>query len=213
MINNGFIILIMKSFSEIETISKRASKAEGFSWGIAEEVGKAIRILELFGLAGIRNLNEYFISKKNHQYENLNLINEKNQSQKYLYCPIIFGVSFFDQVKNLEKFQKIHLNKIAYPLLALPFLSRGSEEIGKKIIYKFDEYSFLLNLNVNIFSQNFSNECPESANNIEISFLDNKDNFREDDWKNLYKLSEKTFVKETDSLKIGAAGAGLTDND
>ena len=29
----------------------------------------------------------------------------------------------------------------------------------------------------------------------------------------LYKLSEETFVEESDSLKEGAAGAGLTDND
>ncbi len=37
--------------------------------------------------------------------------------------------------------------------------------------------------------------------------------FTEDEWKNLYKLSEDTFVEESDSLKEGAAGAGLTDND
>ena len=47
----------MKSLSEIETTSKRASKAAGFSWGIAEEVGKSIRFLELFGFEGIKNLN------------------------------------------------------------------------------------------------------------------------------------------------------------
>ena len=29
----------------------------------------------------------------------------------------------------------------------------------------------------------------------------------------LYELSENTFVEESDSLKQGAAGAGLTDND
>ena len=54
----------MKSLSEIETISKRSSKAVGFSWGIAEEVGKNIRILEMLGLAGIKNLNYYFKIKK-----------------------------------------------------------------------------------------------------------------------------------------------------
>ena len=48
---------------------------------------------------------------------------------------------------------------------------------------------------------------------MEISFLNNEDNFSEQDWKNLYKLAEDTFVEETDSLKQGAAGAGLTDND
>ena len=34
-----------------------------------------------------------------------------------------------------------------------------------------------------------------------------------EEWKNLYKLSEDTFVEETESLKQGGAGAGLTDND
>ena len=47
----------MQSLSEIDTTSKRASKAAGFSWGVAEEVGKAIRNLELFGLPGISSLN------------------------------------------------------------------------------------------------------------------------------------------------------------
>ena len=53
----------MKSLSEIETTSKRASRAAGFSWGISEEVGKSIRLLELFGLKGLRNLNDYYQSR------------------------------------------------------------------------------------------------------------------------------------------------------
>ena len=53
----------MKSLSEIETTSKRASKAAGFSWGVAEEVGKSVRLLELFGLRGVENLNEYYQSR------------------------------------------------------------------------------------------------------------------------------------------------------
>ena len=31
--------------------------------------------------------------------------------------------------------------------------------------------------------------------------------------KKLYQLSEDTFVEESESLKQGGAGAGLTDND
>ena len=54
----------MKSLSEIETTSKRASRAAGFSWGIAEEIAKGIRLLELFGFPGIKNLNQYYKIKK-----------------------------------------------------------------------------------------------------------------------------------------------------
>jgi len=51
----------MRSLSEIETAAKRASRAVGFSWGDSEEVAKSIRQLELFGLQGIKNLNQYKI--------------------------------------------------------------------------------------------------------------------------------------------------------
>ena len=203
----------MKSLSEIETLSKRASRAAGFSWGIAEEVGKSIRLLELFGLEGIKNLNEYYKSRSSNKFENVNLINENNNSGKFPFCPITLGVSFIDQIKNIEKFNKITFNKISYPLLILPFLSRSSEIIGKKIHLKFDQYEFLLNLNVNISSNFFNQGCPVITNGTEISILENKDRFSDQVWKNLYKLSEQTFVKESDSLKEGAAGAGLTDND
>ena len=54
----------MKSLSEIETVSKRASKAAGYTWGEAEEVGKNIRLLEMFGFRGIKNLNGYLKKKK-----------------------------------------------------------------------------------------------------------------------------------------------------
>ena len=203
----------MKSLSEIETTSKRASRAAGFSWDVAEEIGKCIRLLELFGLPGIKNLNQYYQNRNNQNFEDLNLINQNNKSNKSIFCPITLGVSFLDQIRTLEKFKKCTFEGLAFPLLVLPFLSRSSEIIGKKILFKFDENNFLLNLNVNI-SSNFSlKEFPSKAKSIEISFLENKDTFSDEDWKSLYKLSEDTFVEETDSLKKGAAGAGLTDND
>ena len=203
----------MRSLSEIEITSKRATRAAGFSWGISEEVGKCIRLLELFGLPGIKNLNSYFKEKNLNNFENLKLIDKQNQPQKNTFCPINLGVSFLDQIRNIEKFNNCSFKNVSYPILLLPFLSRASEVIGKKIIFNFDRNQFLLNFNVSI-SSNYNNEQYSIlAKEVKIIFLDNKDNFSEIEWKNLYKLSEETFVEETDSLKKGAAGAGLTDND
>ena len=170
-------------------------------------------MLELFGLPGVKNLNEYYKSITNKKFEKLNLINEDNKSGEFPYCPITLGVSVLDQINLLKKFKKIKFSKIAYPLLVLPFLSRGSEIIGKKIYIKFDQIEFLLNFNINISSNLFNKNYPVIVDNLEILSLENQDNFSDQDWKSLYKLSEETFVEETDSLKQGAAGAGLTDND
>ena len=203
----------MRSLSEIETAVKRASRAIGFSWGVSEEVGKCVRLLELFGLPGIKNVNQYFIDKKVKKFENLNLIIEKNLTESEPFCPIILGVSFLDQIKTMESLKKIEFTNIAYPILFLPFLSRASEIIGKKIHIKFDQKEILLNLNVNIYSNTLNQELKVIANNVEVQFLENLDNFTDSEWQNLYKLSENTFVEESESLKQGGAGAGLTDND
>ena len=91
--------------------------------------------------------------------------------------------------------------KDSFSTLVLPFLSRSSEIIGKKILFKFDENNFLLNLNVNI-SSNFSlKEFPSKAKNIEISFLENKDTFQMKIGKIFINFLKNTFVEETDSLK------------
>jgi len=203
----------MKSLSEIDIVSKRSSRAAGFSWGIAEEVGKNIRMLEIFGLPGIKNLNDFLKKKKEHDFENLNFITEDNNATNSQFCPIIAGTSFLDQVRTLENLKEIKLQKLAYPLLFLPFVSRASEVIGKRILLKIDEIEFLLNFNNNIYSNFFKNEIIESAKNVSIKTLINEDAFTESEWKELYKLSEDTFVEESESLKQGGAGAGVIDND
>ena len=62
-----------------------------------------------------------------------------------------------------------------------------------------------------IFNFATKNEIPISSDIQE--FLENNNSFSTKEWKELYRLSEETFVEETESLKKGAAGAGLTDND
>ena len=203
----------MKSLSEIDTVSKRSSRAAGYSWGIAEEVGKNIRLLEIFCLPGIKNLNDFLNCKKNIKLENIKLITEDNSLNKSQYCPVIAGVNFLDQIKTLENLNEIKFKKIAYPMLFLPFVSRASEIVGKRILLKLDEKEFLMSFNNCIYSNFSKKEIIKIAESVSIKILKNEDSFSEKEWKQLYKLSEETFVEENESLKQGGAGAGLTDND
>ena len=203
----------MKSFSEIDTTSKRATRGAGFSWGIAEEVGKNMRLLELYGLPGIKNLNKFLKDYKKKQFQKITLISENNNPNKNPFCPITLGTNFMDQVNFLDKKNNIQVSDLAFPILFIPFASRASEIIGKRIFLKIEEKEFLLNLNQSIYSNYLKNEILEIGNKVNISFIENNNSFNENEWKEIYKLSENTFVEETESLKIGAAGAGLTDND
>ena len=203
----------MISFIEIETTTKRATKAAGFSWGVAEEIGKSIRSLELFGLPGIINLNQYLKKINKKHPKKITKIEKENKTRDKEFCPIYSGVALLDRCLELEKLKSIKFYNVSYPLLMLPFISRSSEIMSKKILVQFDNSSFLLNYDKSIFSKNIQKQIQTQAKVLNIEFIENKNSFSEQDWKELYKLSEETFVDESDSLKKTGAGAGLTDND
>tara|TARA_Y100001935_G_scaffold214518_1_gene185679 strand:- start:23 stop:634 length:612 start_codon:yes stop_codon:yes gene_type:complete len=203
----------MRSLSEIDTISKRALRAKGFSWGISEEIGKSIKQLELFGLPGLKNLNQYLKIYEKNKFHQIKIVSKNNISENNFHCPISSGIGFLDQIKSLEKLNSVKFNKIAYPILFLSFVSRASEVLGKKILLKMDEKEFILNFNQSIFGNYYKNEIWENANTVLINFLDNNNSFSEEEWKDMTKLANATFVDESDELKEKSAGAGLTDND
>ena len=202
----------MRSFSEIDTTAKRATKSIGFSWGVSEEVGKNIRLLEMFGLPGLKNLNQYYKAYKNKKFQNISLISKINLST-IPYCPVIAGVNFLDQISTLEELNEIEFKNFAFPIIFIPFVSRSSEIIGKRIFLTIDNKEFLLNFNQSIYSNYLSGDILETSNEIKIRFIENKNMFNENEWRELYKLSEDTFVEESEELKQASAGAGLTDND
>jgi len=202
----------MISFSEIETTVKRATRAVGFSWGISEEVGKNIRLLEMFGLPGIKNINQYFKIYNVENFEDINDFSRSNISKKH-YCPIIAGVNFFDQSSIIHDFNQLEINNLAFPLLFIPFVSRTSEILGKRIFLKMDNKEFLFNFNQSIYSNYLSGDIVKKSEKINLQFLENKNSFSEDEWSELYKISENTFFEESEELKQKTAGAGLTDND
>ena len=202
----------MRSFSEIESTVKKATRALGFSWGIAEEMGKNARLLEMFGLPGVKNIYQYYKIYKISNFENIKEFLKSNKPKTH-YCPIISGLNFIDQSSIVSKINDLEIMNLAFPILFIPFVSRTSEVIGKRIFLKMDNKEFLFNFNQSIYSNYLSGEVLEKSEKIKINFLENKDTFNEEEWTELHKLSEKTYVEETDSLKRTAAGAGLIDND
>ena len=202
----------MMSFSEIEIVSKRASKSKGYSWGISEEIGKSVRLLEMFNLPGISTLNQYLKKISSNHPKKLKNIDKTNKSDGEI-CPIYTGVSILDNCNQIQEFKVIKFFNMNYPLLIIPFLSRSSEIVNKQICLNLNDGKYILNSNKTILTNIEKSGDFENASELTIEFLENKNLFTDIEWKELYKMSEDTFVPETESLKNSAAGAGLTDND
>ena len=82
-----------------------------------------MRLLELFGLPGVKNLNKFLKDYKEKQFHKITFFSETNNANKHPFCPIILGTNFIDQVNLLEKkiiykYQMSHFQYCFYPLLA-----------------------------------------------------------------------------------------------
>ena len=204
----------MRSSSEIITVSKRATKAVGYSWGVAEEVGKNIDMLELIGIAGIENLKSYLRDIQKKTPIGPNAIELQNKIDNECLCPILTGVCLIDDFKKVELLKEINFFNVSYPLLMIPFISRLSFLIGKRVSINIDEHVFRFNLDRYMFSDSDVNSLVlEKAKNIKVFTFENDDSFTQEVWDELYALSTDTFVEENEKLKSTAAGAGLEDND
>ena len=190
----------MRTSSEIETISKRASRAAGFTWGISEEIGKCIKSLELYQISGLENLNDYLKKIKNLEPKGLQKIENKNSLKEGNFCPIYTGIALMDASSRIMELKTLSIQPVDFPILLIPFLNRISYKIGKMIEVKFDKIEILLNLN-NYISSNtdLRKKILKSTEYLTINVIENKDTFDASVWDSLYKLSTETFVEESES--------------
>ena len=190
----------MRTSSEIETISKRASRAAGYTWGVSEEVGKCIKSLELYQISGLENLNEYLKKIKNLEPKGLQKIENKNSLKEGNFCPIYTGIALMDASSRIMELKTLSIQPVDFPILLIPFLNRISYKIGKMIEVKFDKIEILLNLN-NYISSNtdLRKKILKSTEYLTINVIENKDTFDASVWDSLYELSTETFVEESES--------------
>ena len=101
----------MQSSSEINTISKRAARAVGYSWGVAEEVGKCISSIEMFGISGVENLNNYFKTIKGIEPEGPKQIEKTNKFQILGLIISVLGILSIVTKLDIKIFLSLDFNK------------------------------------------------------------------------------------------------------
>ena len=94
----------MHSLYEIETNVKRSAKSQGLSWGVSEEIGKSIRILEQSGLQGL----ESFKNIVDFGFDNLTKLLTLTKKQPLIFA--LFILEFFFKIDLISKKCTKHLN-------------------------------------------------------------------------------------------------------
>lgn len=212
------------SLNEINLLCYRASVGAGYSWGMAQEIARAVLWLHQHGINGCftlgHQLSNFEAQKISHR--NFEIIKTEWRSGDGDLCPISAGSYLLDMVFQLET--SLKLKSLNTPLMILPFVAQLAAKNAQTINVGFSHQTWQTNgFKHSLFPPPQPNESidlilenSETSSNSDILqefTLYNRIECTKADWDGLAKFSNKTYAPATQASRILGAGAGLNDND
>ena len=114
------------SLNEIEALSRKATRGAGYSWGLAEEAGRAVRWLEAHSLPGAAALVGHLQAMDGQALSALTPDLKTWAATGGAACPILAGTMLADGLAGGDA-DELDLPSVNAPLLLLPFLSWMAE--------------------------------------------------------------------------------------
>ena len=139
------------SLSEIDTLTRKATRGAGYSWGIAEEVGKAMRWLSAYGFSGPEILAKHLEIVANKQQDFIPNSKDVTSEEKIFgnadepLCPLYCGTLINDLGHHLEAGKTLTFNNMLSPLLALPSAARNAEAYNISVSFSCSETIVICN--------------------------------------------------------------------
>ena len=199
------------SLGEVEAISRKAARGAGFSWGMAEDEGKAVRWLCNWGLPGAEALAGYLDARRDAGGPS-DTSSAIWSAHSGTLCPITCGTVVSDR-GALDT--AVDLHALAWPLLIVPHVAwiapKGSVSWpGSQLCW--DEHvrlsGPLLTARADQVTLSTASKPDGTAcQKIQRADLDDATLAR------LTRFAAKTYAPETEASKTTGAGAGLTDGD
>lgn len=213
------------SLNEIDGLSKKAARGAGFSWGMAEEAGKAVRWLASFDLAG-PSLFAALLSRNDgapHTDFAPQALSGVLAAQRGLMCPLASGVVLCDSADQILQGGEIALQDVMYPLLVLPFAASAATYFGRPVQVMWDAVCVDISptgicvvgprsdLNASETSILTCKMSEGSTGNMQASAW--RGDIDAATWAMLNAFAHRTYAPATEESRILGAGAGIADND
>jgi len=222
--------MIDYSLNETASRAKLAAKGAGYSWGMAEEVARAVFWLADRNLPGPAMLLELLSCYSSTESVALGVpsIDEGQFSAKEKWlCPVASGCALSDSCKKFDDTTRIILSDVKCPLLLLPFIADIAKRSDSVIVLELDEHTvstdgnlvWLSVSNLASLKQAAAIVC-RSASSAERTLTStgfgsshNRAVIEDYVWEALGRYAHHTYAPATQSSRALGAGAGLNDND
>jgi len=202
------------SLNEVEATAKKAARGAGYSWGLAEEAGKATRWLSAQGLDGCGALAALLQEPRHESPTRDGDIWSANGAL----CPLASGAALSDFAADLAA-GPIRLIEVAHPQLLLPFAAGAARQMGTVLTLACDT----LTARTDGAGVDLAHiPSPPGTSDVQVSLggrmgaaLPHQTRAASDPaiWAVLTGLAARTYAPATDASRRLGAGAGLSDND
>ena len=212
------------TLAEIESYLRKATRARGLDWGIAEEAGKAARWLAAFTLPGPEILLAQLQQISGDTYADWvpDCTRDPWKAAGGLLCPIITGAALADRSAQMLKGEVFQLAATAHPLLLAATIGQAARCHRQVFTTAWAGVSvscFENGLSINgnrddlLLAQVASVSCRRD-DLTEPQQLPSTLAYSIDPalFKQIDQLAFQTYAPATEESRAGA-GAGLTDND
>ncbi len=213
------------SMNEVEVLAKKAARGAGQSWGLAEETGKAVRMLAGQGIEATGHLATLLKANDGVAFHTIAPADPDGvwSASGGQLCPLVAGACLSDRAAEFGVDRDLTLDHIAFPVFLIPFAQAVARQTGRTIRLNWaDVYVFvdgaLVWVDGNV--QSLSISVVVSA---EVSAVDNTTGRALDKTDRaamtqiaaaeLTGFAQRTYAPATDASRLAGAGAGLSDND
>jgi len=218
------------SLNETASYAKLAAKGAGYSWGMAEEVGRAVYWLVSRGLPGPAMLLELLSNYSTTESVKLAMpsVNDNRFTTEYAWlCPVASGCALSDSCVVVDDATHLSLTNVKCPILLLPFVAEVAQrfdrvlalDIGNDIVSTDGDQIRIPNIDSMTLEQSTMVVC-RSAKAEEFKF--DSAYLRKPGqrvvvehrvWEALGAYAHRTYAPSTERSRELGAGAGLSDND
>ncbi len=212
------------SLAEIDAMGLKAARGCGYSWGLAQEAGRAARWLAAYGLAGPETLAALLDSEEG----GLGAHAPKRDGERWFavagtLCPITLGASLSDRAALIAAGEMVRAEAVLFPLLLLPFLSRAARDLDCCFRLDMRDASLLATPDGPCCNDWDSlSQCRQADITLAAAATSTED-LRGHGWRaypvpgavwqDLGQWAHRTYVPASEASRQAGAGAGRSDND
>ena len=210
------------SLNEVEALARKAARGRGMSWGLAEETGKATRVLCEWGVDAPAALALLLQQHDGMAHEAVAPLQSTGPWQAYggALCPIAAGCRISDLAEDLRA-GPIEMRAVAHPVLLLGFAQMAARRLGQPAYLTLDTAQVCATAD----GIGVAGDLAAPPDTADVSAALSGEGFgtalahhgraeiTDDTAAILTAFAQRTYAPATEASRLAGAGAGLSDND